>query len=343
MSVMLHRTFVIACVAILALLVSAQPSEAAKIEAIKGKRYSLSKQHGPWMIMVTTMSGATREQHERAQKAADELVYELRQLGIPAYVYALESKIERVSTLNRMGQEDRRIYAAQRSDIGVLAGNYDDIENATAQKTLKYLKDYRPKTLQAAGLKKGQPSGPGPLNKAFLTTNPMLSPEELARMTQSKDPLLARLNSGVEFSLASNPGKYSLIVASFYGSSQIKPTRFAEFDKKLAANNVSLDNAGHDAWQLARAMRQQGIEAYLYHDRYRSIVTVGAFASPKDPALEKQRQAFSAKYKKNPETGKDVLVAESIQIGGGNGRAPIKSWVMDPHPQPIEVPRFVKK
>lgn len=341
MSVMIRRAMLIALVGLLGVTAVPERSHAAKIEAVKGKRYSLSKQHGPWMIMVTTMGGQTREQHEKAQKAADELVFELRQLGIPAYVYALDSKVERVNTLNRMGQADTRIYASQRSDIGVLAGNYGDIEDSVAQKTLAWLKTYRPKSLQKAGFKLAD-KGPGPFNKAFLTTNPLLSHEEVARIAQSKDPLLARLNSGVEYSLASNPGNYSLIVASFYGSSQIKPTRFAEFDKKLATN-VSLDNAGQEAWQLARAMRQQGIEAYVYHDRYRSIVTVGAFATKTDAALIKQRDAFKAKYKKNPETGKDVLVAESIQIGGGNGRLPLKNWVMDPDPQPVEVPRFSKK
>jgi hypothetical protein len=341
MSVMIRRAILLGLVGLVGVTLLPGLADAAKIEAIKGKRYSLSKQHGPWMIMVTTMGGQTREQHEKAQKAADDLVFELRELGIPAYVYALESKVERVSTLNRMGQEDTRIYAAQRSDIGVLAGNYGDTEDGVAQKTLAYLKTYRPKTLQKAGFKLAD-KGPGPFNKAFLTTNPMLSQEEVARIAQSKDPLLARLNSGVEFSLTSNPGKFSLIVASFYGSSQIKPTRFAEFDKKLATN-VSLDNAGHEAWQLARAMRQQGIEAYVFHDRYRSIVTVGAYATKKDAALLKQRDSFKAKYKKNPETGKDVLVAESIQIGGGNGKLPLKNWVMDPDPQPVEVPRFNKK
>jgi hypothetical protein len=313
---------------------------AATIEAVKGKRYSLTKQHGPWMIMVTTLNGSTREQQERAMKAADELVHELRSKGIPAYVYAQDAKVERINTLNRMGQEDRRIFAAQRNNIGILAGNYDNIDDKVAQRTLKFIKEFQPTVLNKAGIT-GQGKGAGPLNKAFLTTNPMLSPDEVATAVRAKDPLVAKLNSGVDHSLLSNPGKYSLVVASFYGKSQVKPTRFAEFEKKLAGS-VNLDQAGMDAWQLCQAMRQQKLEAWVYHDRFRSIVTVGSFDSPSDPRIEKHRKAFSAKYKKHPETGKDVLVSEAIQVAGSKGQTPLKNWVMDPYPQVIEVPKVGK-
>ena len=37
--------------------------------AIKGKKYSLTKEHGPWMIMVTSVWGETKEQYERASKS----------------------------------------------------------------------------------------------------------------------------------------------------------------------------------------------------------------------------------------------------------------------------------
>jgi hypothetical protein len=315
-------------------------ASAANIEAVKGKRYSLSDKHGPWMIMVTTLNGATREQQDRAMKAADELVHELRLKGIPAYVYAQEAKIERIKTLNRLGQEDRRVFAAQRNDIGILAGNYDSVDDKVAQRTLKFIKEFRPAVLEKAGVG-SQSKGAGPLNKAFLTANPMLSQVAFAAMVRAKDPLIAKLNSGVDNSLLSNPGKYSLVVASFYGKSQVKPTRFADFEKNLAGSE-KLDQAGMDAWQLCQAMRQQKLEAWVYHDRFRSIVTVGSFDTATDPRIEKHLKAFSAKYKKHPETGKDVLVSEAIQIMGGNGKTPLKNWVMDPYPQVIEVPKVGK-
>jgi hypothetical protein len=35
---------------------SASPAFADKIDAVKGKRYELTKQHGPWMIMVVSLA-----------------------------------------------------------------------------------------------------------------------------------------------------------------------------------------------------------------------------------------------------------------------------------------------
>ena len=311
------------------------------IEAVKGKRYTLTKQHGPWMIMVTTLTGSSKEQYERALKSADELVHELRLKGIPAYVYLQDARIEHINTTNRMGQQDNRIFASQRNNVGILAGNYPNIDDPKAQQTLKFVKQFRPKVLADAGYK-GQKNGPGPLNKAFLTPNPMLSSEEMRQSVQARDPLLIKLNSGGEYNLVDNPGKYSLIVASFYGKSQVKPTRFAEFDAQLATKKTTLDEAGLDAWQLVRVMRQQNIDAWVYHDRFRSVVTVGSFQTPKDPEVKKFQEAFCAKYKKHPNTGSDVLVSESIQLSAGRGKPPTKSWVMDPVPTLIEVPHLQK-
>ena len=60
--------------------------------------------------------------------------------------------------------------------------------------------------------------------------------------------------------------------------------RIQAFDQKLKetvklAKYSPLDTAGRQAWELVNVMRAQGIEAYVYHDRYKSIVTVGAFQS----------------------------------------------------------------
>lgn len=312
-------------------------STEARVEAVKGKKYPLTKEHGPWMIMVTSLWGETKEQYERANKAADELVYELRNKGIPAYTFAQDSQIEHLSTLDRFGREQRRVYAAQRNMIGILAGNYETVDHSTAQKTLKWMKTFRPKSLEVPG-QPGAEKGQGPLSKAFLTINPLLEPEEVAR--RNRDPLLLKLNSGTEFSLAENKHKYSLVVASFYGKSAVKPQRFAEFDQQLKGS-ASLDVAGMEAWQLVKTMRAQGLEAYVYHDRFRSIVTVGGFDSPEDPGIKKWHDMFCAKVRRNPETDKDVLVSESIQVPGKNkGDRPLKDWAMDPYPQLIEVPRL---
>ena len=308
----------------------------AKVDAQKGVRYTLSKDHGPWMIMVTSLYGDTPQQYARASKAADELVLELRRKGLPAYVYEQKPERETVATVDRLGREDKRVYKTQQNMIGILAGNYPGIEDATAQKTLKFVKGYRPKVLSDAGYG-GIESGPGPLHKAFLTMNPLIKPEDVARRT--RDPLLVRLNSGTEYSLYDNKRKHTLIVASFYGKSQIKPTKFAEFEEKLKTN-VSLDQAALDSWQLVKTLRTQGYDAYVFHERFRSIVTVGGFNSPEESEVQRLKNLFGAKYRKNPDSGKDVLVSESIQIPGRKeGDPPLKSFTLDPVPELMDVPR----
>jgi hypothetical protein len=306
-----------------------------RIEAVKGKPYPLSKQNGPWMIMVTSLWGETTEQKARAEQAANDLVFELRTLGIPAYTYKQEGHLEQLDTHDRLGRAQKRYFAAQRDSILIIAGNYPAIDDDRAQKTLKIVKQLRPKSLDPVA--KLVPGGKGPLHKAFLTRNPML-PEDL-KNSKGLEPLLVRLNSGAEHSLLQNRRKYSLVVASFNGKAQVDPKKFLEFDKKLATE-VTLDNAGLESWQLTKALRARGVEAYVYHERFRSIVTVGGFDSPDDPEIDRLAQLYGAKYKTNAETGAPALVAETISLPGRRPGDPAsKTWVIDAYPQLIEVPR----
>lgn len=329
-------------VGLVAAIGSVQNAE-AKIEAIENKTYTLHKENGPWMIMVTSLWGETEEKYANAVKAADKLVFELRKKGIPAYVYKQDAaNKDAVQTVDRLGREQRRIYASQHNMVGIVAGNYKAVDDPVAQKTLAFVKRFQPKVLQVKGLEP-PPGSPGPLYKAFMTVNPLLSPEEISRKT--RDPLIVRLNAQAENSLFENKGKYTLVVASFYGNSQVKPRRFAEFDERLKTQeklktNSSLDAAALESWQLMKTMRAQGLEAYIYHERNRSIVTIGAFDSPNDPLIAKASNAFMAKEKLNPETKQPALIAESIQIpGASKDDPPLKSWTMDPYPQVIEVPK----
>ena len=77
----------------LGMLTIAGTAHGGNTEAIAGKRYSLTSQHGPWMIMVTSVSdvqGANRKDGMTAWEAADTIVYELRKKGIPAYTCSAE-------------------------------------------------------------------------------------------------------------------------------------------------------------------------------------------------------------------------------------------------------------
>jgi hypothetical protein len=325
------------CAAMAACCLAAVPSAgAAQIEAIKGKNYSLTAKHGPWMIMVTSLWGTTPEQDEQAEKAAQELVYQLRKKGVPAYIYRQEDKIEQIDAVDRMGRPRHRQVTNQHGMIAVLAGNYQHPEDKVAKQTLTFVKKFKPR-VDAEWQGKSMPI-PLELAGAFMAPNPMLSPDDIAR--KNRDPLIVKLNSG-EHTLFENRGKYTLVVASFYGKSAVKPKDFEKFDNMLRSKaKISLDDAARDSWELMTMLRRKGYDAYVFHERFRSIVTVGSFKSANDPQIARLTENFKAKEKLNPETKQMVLVAEAIQIPSKMPNAPpLKSWMMDPVPTVMEVPK----
>ena len=272
------------------------PAHAGRVEAVEGKVYTLTKQHGPWMIMVasfhTSGTDAERAQGKSPEEAANELVFELRQRGLPAYVYAIETGGDTVATRDRAGRPVQRSVRRGRS-IGVLAGNYPGIDDDTAQQSLRWAKRYDPECLKEGVVFQATRQRPTPLAAAFLTINPKLTPEEVAQ--RRVDPLLVRLNSGERFSLFENQGTYTLVVARFSGKSVAqglgtfgRPTDGSNWDNDL-------DAAAEDARRLTAALRrEENVESHVWHDRYESIVTAGSFSSPQDPRIAALQQRFGA-------------------------------------------------
>jgi hypothetical protein len=353
-------------IALISFFISAPAASATNIEAVRNKKYRLTKQHGPWMIMVASFHEPPPERRIKGltpEQAADELVYELRSKGIPAYTFSQGDVVQQIDTTDRWGRPKQQSILAQNDSVSVLAGNYPDAEDHVAQKTLAYVKKFHPKylrdversgtilqKLRNGGIYRKTPGRSGPLSGAFLTVNPLLSPDELLK--RKTDPLLVKLNSGAEFSLLDNPGKYTLVIASFYGKSktQVGTSRFGDTERQFDEHiGNTLDQAATSAWQLANTLRRaqsygydQNFEAYVYHDRYHSIVTVGAFDSPDDPRIKALGHLFSAKVKTLPDTGKEALLAEVLTIPRQPlpNRPPEKSWMFDPNPRLIEVPRL---
>lgn len=349
---------------VLSWLVLAAPLSAGQIEAVKGKQYRLTKQHGPWMIMVASFRDVTETDRKKkglsAQEAADEVVYELRKWGLPAYTFSQDAQKSEIKTTDRMGREDMRMFTAQRDMICVIAGNYQSQDDKIAERTLKQIKKFMPKFMedQSSGAIYRKKDGKGPFGNAFMTVNPLLDPAEIAQKKPDTD--LLKLNYGIQNGLLDNPGKYTIQVATFTGRS-VTPvgnsslaTHPEEFDLRLQskyddATNMDRANLGdmsEDAAQLAKALRLKKIEAWVYHDRFESIVTVGSFDNSNDPRIAELIRNFGAKSVKDPATGQDVVVGEVLmpdkkQIAQRKGASLM--WVFDPQPQLIEVPQLKAK
>ena len=333
------------------LLLSATLAE-AKIEAVKGKRYSLHKVHGPWMVMVAAIRDVPEDRRTKeglsAWEAADQLVYELRQKGIPAYTYLQGQEIAELASSTDGGR-----YIARHQSVAVLAGNFDSVDEENAIIIRNYIKKFTPSFLkdkQSGGLFAITPGRKGPLSGAFLAPNPMRSMEDIRRSTI--DPVVKRLNAGMDHSLLKNKGKYTLVVATFKGNSVFQVGHESSnkamnfFNEKFGS---ALDKSAEDAWQLTETMRSarklgydRDYETWVYHDRYKSIVTVGSFDSPNDPRIKELARAFSAKTRIHPETGEQVQTAElfSIPKVPKNGQSPDRMWLFDMKPTLIEVPKL---
>jgi hypothetical protein len=258
--------------------------------------YTLQESNGPWLIMASSFSG------EGAEEQAKALVQELRsEFNLPAFYYAMKFKLEdeRIGKgVDVHGSSIRRRYqrGSEVLEHAVLVGEFPAIDDPGAQDLLERIKRLEPKTLKAEGegtaqslsavrqlyryskQKLGKPVELGPMNHAFMARNPLL-PKEYFTPT-GVEPDVAKWNKGLEYSLLKCPKRYSIKVATFRGRSSLKSANdFIEDQKttRLASEDDPLVVAGDNAHKLTIALREKGWEAYEFHDRHESIVTVGSF------------------------------------------------------------------
>lgn len=341
-----------------------------RIEAVKGKQYRLTKKHGPWMIMVASLSEPPPERKidgMTPQEAADQLVFQLRRKGIPAYTYQQSELKQSINTFDRRGRGERRLDTARENRVCVIAGNYPSINDRIAQKTLSFVKTIRPKTWEKSGIYKSSPGRPGPLSGAFMSINPMLSPEDVAQ--RKNDPLLRRLNSRQRFSLLQNRGNYSLTVASFTGSMSTSSGTFSNVRRALQQDDggrkrSTLDDFAENAVDLAKALRSGNylvvdvaqtrppdhivtypgtkLDAFVLHEKYKSIVTVGSFDQQNDSQIRSHFENFRAKQVRS-RNGQVVSSPQYIMVPDKkdpNNKFKMATFVFDPKPQLVKVPKL---
>jgi hypothetical protein len=326
----------------------------ADVEAVRGKKYPLTKKHGPWMIMVASIRDVEEDRRVKdglsAEAAADELVYQLRVLGIPAYTYQLEEKLGEISSPADSGS---RKFVAQHGYISVLAGNFASNNAPEAKKVLQYIKTkFQPEFLndpKNGGILPRTPGRPGPLSRAFLTANPLYEGEV---RDAEEDEFLVELNSDQKYSLLGNKSRYSLVVATFYGGSVMQVSgsdssrALGFFERNFGR---SLDDCAMRAMKLAEALRSakkhgydRDYEAWVLHEKYRSVVTIGSFETRDDPRLRPLMTQFGGKPSRDPRSGAEVMVGETFSIPKvvRRGQLPEDSWVFDGAPMVLEVPRI---
>ena len=323
---------------------------------VKGKRYKLARNHGPWMIMVASIRDVDDETRRikggmTAWEAADGIVFALREQGIPAYVYSQEEKMGEISSPSSNESTGRR-YIAQHGYISVMAGNFPSDQEKVAKEKLEWIKKkFNPAFLsdpQNGGILPKTPGRPLPFSRAFMTVNPLWEGE--VRDTK-EDNFITELNSGQKYSLLQSKSKYTMVVATFHGSSVIQVGN-SQTSKAVGFFNThfgkSLDDCAENAMLLTDKLRNAkkygydtNYDAWVYHDKYKSIVTIGSFDSKDDPRIRTMATQYGGKTVRHPSTGEEVLAGEIFAVPKvtKNNELPAHSWIFDAQPRLMEVPR----
>jgi hypothetical protein len=325
-----------------------------RIDTDPSKSYRLTENNGPWHILAASFAGPG------AEKQAHDLVLELRRESqLPAYIhkrtYDYTETIEGL-TLNKYGGRAKMKYANNRGrydSFAVLIGNYPSTADPKLEKTLAKVKYLRPTTLDITlnprstqrfvGWKafqrrmNGNPlkRNKGPMGSAFATRNPLL-PEEYF-LPSGLDNFVIRLNKNVKFSLLKNPGAFTVRVATFKGKETTNAREIEAIERSGKVSN-RLELAADRAHRLTMALREQGIEAYEFHDRYESIVTVGSFQDDGrelengqveiNPGVHRVMKQFSAIQQRLPD-GRSIGLQPKRLLGVS----------FDVQPLPMRVPR----
>jgi hypothetical protein len=265
-----------------------------KVEVEPGGSYTVSEQSGPWLVMAATFSG------EKAEEEANELALELRKhYNMRAYTHAMTFDFtdegQRLGRgVDSYGAPTRMRYNSgdQNHEVAVLVGDFPTIDDPEAQKLLERIKKLRPESL-AGDLRESSQNlaqereylarlhgtkGAPPMLKAFLTRNPVLPAEYFA--PKGVDPFVAKMNTGVEHSLLDCPGKYTVRIATFRGKAELQGAMTSRTKLKKKKKDYDVDplvEAAENAHDLTTFLRAKGWEAFEFHDRTESYVTVGSY------------------------------------------------------------------
>ncbi len=325
-------------------------------EAVSHDPRKLTEVDGPWMILASSFAGS--EGRQRAERLADELS---KEFGLPTFIH--EENFDFTGKLNQPTSSGRVLRYANQTRyqaFAVLVGEYDSVDHPQLVKDLKRIKAAKPKmyehgdevpkpgdaaetpmdavkNLQRGLLKRVGKTPPGPLGNAFVTTNPML-PEEYF-MIPEVDSFVIELNRQVEHSLLDNPGKFTVVVATFAGLTTIVD---GKKDKDFEPSSERMEACALNANTMVRELRKSGVEAYEFHDRTRSLVTIGSFDSLGQslPTGGFEYAPAIRRVMENHRAGNDV---EATQFGPGIRARHVASIPYDVNPTPIAVPKKSKR
>jgi hypothetical protein len=323
--------------------------------------YELGEEDGPWLILASTFVG------EGSQQRAERLAAEIRkELGMPAFIY--REKFDFTGTINRDPRTARATRYAnqyQYEAYAVLAGEYDSVEHPNIEADLTKIRTAKPALFRDAGevaaetnqsnpittiksftsellTKARGDKSAGPMSQAFVTRNPML-PEEFFQ-SPSIDSFVHQMNDGLQYSLLECRGKYTVVVKTFEGLGAIVDNRQV---KEFEPSVNRLNQFAAAAEKMTVELRGKGVEAYQFHDRFRSLVTVGSFDTlgRELPGGEFEYSAeIRAVMREYSALNVDPEISRRLPPGTkGVASKSVAMIPLDVEPKPIAVPKTTKR
>lgn len=311
----------------------------------------VTQAHGQWLILVQSYRGTD------AHKMAREMVMELRNsYKLNAYTFNFSAE-ERRKEYDRVKEliEKQKEYLKQNNmpldqpirvkhirieeNVAVLVGGYaTDIEARRELDRIRKLKApdpskvkldiayFRTEERTEKGNKLHEDARPvNPFTRSGVVRNPAQRPLEApapAMGEKSDLELLKRLNASETYSLLKCKKPITLAIKQFQTPTVVQskdaPSTALEKIGFRTKPREKTDYAATDAHNLADTLRKQKLDAYVLHDRFCSVVTVGAFDSLQDPNLRSMQNLL------------ETRLNSRMAIG------------MMPRPLPMEVPGFKK-
>jgi hypothetical protein len=274
----------------------------------------LTEMEGPYLIFAAAFSGPN------AKQEAHSLVLEFRKTRKwNAFVYEKNFVFDVNQDFSNVknpytGRTARYKTPNGGTEFAVVIGNFASLEDKQFEKTLAEVRKWQPASLRGK-------STATPCSMAFGLQNPLLPSENQRGVV---DDFIKSINERRPYSPLKNPGQYTVQIATFTGRTDFEKTA-SLFDMISSSNTKKTDSFGKTkktelemgeqaAVALCKALREQGVEAYEFHDRYASIVTVGSFNQQRlpdgrlvvDPQIQQIIQRYQGQVTGN--TYKPVII-----------------------------------
>ncbi len=320
------------------------------VDADPSKSYELTEEEGPWLILAGTFAGPSGLEQAQA------LILELRSdYDVPAFIYREDFDFTgRVPDLETGNRNVRYANPQAYETFSVLVGEFDSVNHPNVDRVLGTIKGAKPKAYNMEGqdnsplaavrklhqqlVGKQEKGVRPPMANAFVTRNPLL-PEAFFQQPEV-DSFVMGMNKDVEYSLLDNPGKFTVVVRTFEGLSTLVD---GKHDREFKPSAERLNDYALQANKMVLELRKQGVEAYEFHDRRRSLVAIGHFENlgvqtasggfQYDPQIMAVMQRYSA--------GNTIVRTPDGKLGLEANH--VLGIPYDVNPKPIAVPKKSKR